>query len=54
MGATLSGVPFYLSKGYGELGKRSMVPVGSKEGVLVEVVRMEKALYPESGSNSEL
>jgi len=47
MGATLSGVPFYLSKGYGKVGERSMVPVGSGDGVLLEVVRMEKDLCPE-------
>ena len=46
MGATLSGVPFYLSKGYREMGERSMVPVGGDQGVLVEVVKMEKELYP--------
>ena len=47
MGATLSGVPFYLSKGYIEVGERSMVPVGSeKEGVFLEVVKMTKELDP--------
>jgi GNAT superfamily N-acetyltransferase len=43
MGATLSGVPFYGTMGYAEIGAGLVkVPVG--EGILLEIVRMGKAL----------